>query len=57
MIHDRIIGQAKDLKHRYDQGERGVAMELLMFLKDWLVEHIQKVDRRYMDCMRKQGIN
>lgn len=56
-IHDRIIGQATDLKRRYDQGEKGMAMELMMFLKDWLVEHIQKVDRKYMPYMKKSGIN
>jgi len=43
--HDVFIASIEDFHVRYQAGESFIAMDLLMFLKDWLVDHIQNTDR------------
>ena len=38
------------------KGDCDVANEILEFLKQWLVNHIQSIDRKYIDCFKKNGL-
>ena len=38
------------------RGDYQIANELLEYLKQWLVNHIQGSDRQYMDCFKKNGL-
>lgn len=31
-------------------------MEMIIFLKGWLLNHILKVDKQYSECMVKAGV-
>jgi hemerythrin-like metal-binding protein len=55
--HRRLAEEAKALEARWRSGGRGVGMEVLAFLKDWLVNHIQKVDKRYSQAFARAGIS
>ena len=46
-IHAQLVAQAVDYQQKFKQGDGSVAMSLLQFLKDWLVNHIMKTDKRY----------
>ncbi|MBI4827354.1 MAG: bacteriohemerythrin [Nitrospinae bacterium] len=46
-IHDNIRAKVGALYDRYKNGEEGVLVEIMIFLKDWLYSHIQKVDKKY----------
>ncbi|MBI4666003.1 MAG: bacteriohemerythrin [Nitrospinae bacterium] len=46
-LHDSLRSKLTGLKERYERGDKDVVVELMMFLKDWLVNHIKKVDRKY----------
>lgn len=52
--HRRLTEQVLQLKSQYDQGDLSVGPKLLTLLRDWLVNHIQKVDRMYGDYYLKQ---
>ncbi len=39
------------------RGDYHIANELLEYLKQWLVNHIQVTDKRYIDCFKKNGLN
>jgi hemerythrin len=46
--HRKLVQELADLKHRDERGDSvGVAAETMDFLKDWLVGHIQGVDKQY----------
>lgn len=47
-IHDAIIAQLTGFQRRFRAGDAHVGMELLLFLKEWLFEHISKVDQDYV---------
>lgn len=52
--HRRFTEQVLQLKVQYDAGDAGVEQRLLTLLRDWLVNHILKVDRMYGDYYLKQ---
>lgn len=47
--HRRLTEQVLDLQAKFNTGDMTVAPKLMNFLRDWLVNHIQKVDRMYGD--------
>ncbi len=46
-LHTELLGQVRDLQTKFNQGKRNINMELMNFLKTWLTEHIQKIDKRF----------
>ncbi|MDP6923821.1 MAG: bacteriohemerythrin [Candidatus Scalindua sp.] len=37
-------------------GDYQIANEILEYLKQWLINHIQVTDKRYIDCFKKNGL-
>ena len=46
-----------DFQNRVVSGDYQVANEILEFLKQWLVNHIQKTDRKYVDWLNTNDLN
>lgn len=46
--HDSIVARVTGMRQRFNAADRHMGMELLLFLKEWLFEHISKVDRDYV---------
>jgi len=46
-LHRELVETLETHLARLDRGENAVGLELLHFLRDWLTNHIQKVDRAY----------
>jgi methyl-accepting chemotaxis protein len=55
-IHRKLVGQVGDFKTRFASGDASVAIELMGFLKDWLVNHINVTDRRYVPFLKSKGV-
>lgn len=57
-IHDRIVERVQIYQNQYRGGCRQIGMELLYFLKDWLVDHIREEDRAYSPHLtRNSGLS
>jgi hemerythrin-like metal-binding protein len=54
--HNELLKQVGDYTVRFEKGEITLNMHLLNFLRDWLVNHIQKVDREYGPWMNERGV-
>ncbi len=52
--HRRLTEQVLELKIQFDSGDLSTGPKLLDLLRDWLVNHIRKVDRMYGDYYLKQ---
>ena len=52
-IHRKLVDQVVEFKQRFESGDATVSMELMTFLKDWLLNHIDKVDRKYVPVLKK----
>ncbi|MDH5785551.1 MAG: bacteriohemerythrin [Chromatiales bacterium] len=54
-IHDNIVRRVLEYQEKFRSGDNKVGMELLMFLKDWLFDHINKIDKAYVETFIKGG--
>jgi len=54
--HDDLIKQVTDFALRFERGEIGLSLDLMNFLRDWLTNHIQKVDHDYAPWMNQHGV-
>lgn len=54
--HKDLTGQVMKFVGRYERGEIAVNVDLLMFLRDWLMSHIQKSDREYGPWLNAHGV-
>lgn len=54
--HHDLIKQVNGFKSRFEKGEIGLTPDLMCFLRDWLTNHIQKVDHEYSPWLNQQGV-
>ncbi len=55
-IHDNIVAKVIDYHGKFQAGDDKVGMELLLFLKEWLFDHINQVDKAYTETFHKAGV-
>lgn len=54
--HDKIAERVIAYQKRFQEGDEKVGMELLLFLKGWLSEHIQYEDKKYAEILHAAGV-
>jgi hemerythrin len=54
--HRELVKQVEDYITRFEKGEITLNLHLLNFLRDWLTNHIQKVDKEYGPWLNEHGI-
>lgn len=55
-LHDGFINKINDLQNRLQKGDILLSMELMKSLRDWLINHIQSVDRQYAPFLKQKGV-
>jgi hemerythrin len=54
--HETLTGQVEEFHGRYRSGSAHFSLELMVFLKDWLINHISGSDAAYRDFFREKGV-
>jgi hemerythrin-like metal-binding protein len=54
--HRDLIKQVGEFVARFERGEAAVNLDLMNFLRNWLINHIQKVDREYGPWLNEHGV-
>jgi hemerythrin len=49
MQHAQLTAQVTDLQKRSHRGEKNLSISAIVFLKDWLEQHIAGSDQRYSE--------
>jgi len=54
--HKKLVGRVMEFHGRVSAQDETVLEELLQFLKDWLVQHIQGTDKKYGPYLNGKGV-
>ncbi len=55
--HDALASQVLEVQRKYHAGATAtLSMEVMNFLKNWLIKHIQGTDRKYGPFLRSHGL-
>ncbi|MFA5845056.1 MAG: bacteriohemerythrin [Coriobacteriia bacterium] len=54
--HRRFVAQVGDFKQGFDDGRLFLSMDVMDFLSEWLVEHIQGSDRAFGPFLNQHGV-
>lgn len=57
VLHRELIKQVKEFVVRFEKGEIALSVDLLNFLRDWLMTHILKADQEYGPWLNKNGVS
>jgi len=55
-LHDQFIDHIHQYQQRKASGEMALTIEVMTAMKDWLINHIQKVDSRYSGFLKEKGV-
>jgi hemerythrin len=56
--HDALTRQVLDVQQKYASGASAtLSLDVLHFLKDWLIKHIQGSDQKYRPHLNAKGIH
>ena len=55
-LHRKLVVQVVDIQKKFKAGDAMLSMELMTFLKEWLVKHIQGTDKKYSSFLRERGV-
>lgn len=53
VLHKKLVAQVVDIQHQFKQGRATVTLDLMNFLSNWLIGHIQGEDRKYVSVVKK----
>ncbi len=54
--HDGFVKKITDFKQGFDEDRILLSLEIMNFLKDWLVKHIQGTDKKYSSFFNEKGL-
>jgi hemerythrin-like metal-binding protein len=54
--HRKLTDQVLAFQKKYQSGEKYISIEILNFLKNWLINHIMGTDKKYGVYFQEKGI-
>jgi len=54
--HKKLVDTVLQLEKQFKEGKAALTNDVMQFLKDWLVNHIQGTDRKYVPFLLKAGV-
>jgi hemerythrin-like metal-binding protein len=56
-IHRRLVEDVLEYNNRVERGDEQVLEELMDFIKEWLIDHIQKTDKVFGSHLQNSGLS
>jgi hemerythrin len=54
--HDNFMRRVGEFRTSFGQSQLGLSVDIVNFLSDWLVNHIQGTDRKYVPHFKANGL-
>jgi hemerythrin len=55
--HDEFVKRVMEINSEYQGGRMILSMDVMEFLRSWLVDHIQTIDKRYSAHLNAKGVS
>lgn len=55
-LHEDLVKKVKEFQAKFQTGNTMLSVDLLNFLKTWLINHIQGDDKKYLPYLVAKGI-
>lgn len=55
-IHESLVNQVLELQQMFISGQTIITLDVINFLRDWLVMHIQGDDKKYGAYLNSKGV-
>jgi len=55
-LHKEMIVKVLEFENRYETEELNILLELLDFLENWLTDHLENQDQKYVQCFHDNGL-
>ncbi|MFC1620160.1 bacteriohemerythrin [Candidatus Neomarinimicrobiota bacterium] len=55
--HERLLGEVDDFMKQLQSDSRQIGLEIINFLRDWIVNHILTDDRKYARFLNESGVS
>ena len=52
-----LVNTVLEFEQKFKSGEATITRELMTFLRDWLQNHIKKVDKAYVKHLHDAGVH
>ncbi|MCX8167242.1 MAG: bacteriohemerythrin [Candidatus Micrarchaeota archaeon] len=56
LAHNQFVKNIENSEKDFKNGKITVTIELINFLKDWLIKHIMGIDKKYSSTLIEKGI-
>lgn len=54
--HEKFIERIRNFKDEFEKGNAVLSFDLIDFLKNWLLNHILKIDAKYVPFLKEKGV-
>lgn len=54
--HESFVRRVQIFKRDYENNKVAVTIEIMHFLKDWVMNHIMKTDKKYTEFFNSKGL-
>ncbi len=54
--HRNFVEKLEKIKEKHHNDVVMLSIELVTFMSDWLVNHVQDMDKKYIECFHENGL-
>ena len=55
--HSKFANKIADFQTGFNEGSLMLSTDIMLFLQDWLINHIQGIDREYIEFFHEHGLS
>ncbi len=55
--HENFVEEVTEFQEKFEEGSVGLTVKMMNFLKNWVTEHIDGLDQKYVECFKENNLS